>query len=173
MGLSSWLQLTSPLLCPCVIHPPFFVALAPSQPRARVKTKFCWSLGGGETEAYFQSQEHDFLEGHCSLGGRGKHLPCRQGPGTDLCVTCSSSHHSQHQSPLVLLQVQVLQQRDLHQWSLFRELIGSHCLPAAAARPPFPTAATPQSQPGKTPAHPGGHLSREGHGGRPSHSPPP
>lgn len=55
-------------------------------------------------------------------------------------MTFSSSRHSHHQSPLVLLQVQVLQQRDLHQRSLFRELIWSHCLPAAA---------TSQSQPGK------------------------
>ena len=68
------------------------------------------------------------------VGSSGQ-LRARDGP-----VTFSSSQHSHHQSPLVLLQVQVLQQRDLHQRSLFRELIWNHCLPAAAAS---------QSQPGK------------------------
>lgn len=96
-------------------------------------------------------------------------------------MTCFFSQHSQHQSPLVL-QVQVLQQRDLHQRSLFRELVWSRCLPAAAARTTFPAAAASQSQPGKPHAmvvSPVKHITssppflsfREGHCGRPS--PPP
>lgn len=66
-------------------------------------------------------------------------------------MPCFSSRHSQYQPPLVLLQVQVLQQRDLHQRPFFRELVRSRHLPAAPAGTALPAAAASQPQPGKRP----------------------
>lgn len=94
------------------------------------------------------SVRNGFLPGRPLLPPRGV-VSSVQLRTCDRSVTCFSSAHSQHQSPLVLLQVQVLQQRDLHQRSLFRELVWSHCLPAAAARTTFPAAAASQPQPGR------------------------
>lgn len=89
-----------------------------------------------------------FLPGRPLLSPRGV-VSSGQLRTCEQSVTCFSSAHSQHQSPLVLLQAQVLQQRDLHQRSLFRELVWSHRLPAAAARTTFPAAAASQPQPGR------------------------